>query len=318
MNSQMQPGLDDSRLAEAGLTGLVFNIMRFSLDDGPGIRTAVFLKGCPLECWWCHNPESQGFQPALLYFEDRCRRCGDCIPVCPRGAIGNQDGVVRLSAACQACGTCVEACLAGAREVAGREMTVAEVVDEVERDSVFFDQSGGGVTLSGGEPLSQPGFAAALLWECRARGIHTVLDTCGMADETTFLRVSAQADLVLYDLKLVDAALHARYTGAANAGILRNLEALAATGRPVIVRVPLIPGVNDGADQIAGLASLLHRLGLSRLDLLPYHRIGIQKYRRLGVAYRMEEVRVPSAAEIDRAAGRLRGEGFTVRVGGQA
>ena len=297
-------------------SGLVFHIMRFSLHDGPGIRTTVFLKGCPLSCWWCHNPESQSFQPNLMYFEDRCRRCGDCMAVCPERAVNYADGRIGLPVVCQACGACVDACVAGARELAGRRMAVSEVVREIERDVVFFDESGGGVTLSGGEPLSQPGFTEALLEACRARRIHSVLDTCGLADPEVLLRVSEQADLILYDLKLLDTAKHASYTGVPNTLILRNLEALVAAGRAVRVRFPLIPGVNDGAEEIAELMQLLARLGLRHLDLLPYHRIGIDKYRRLGILPRLADLPAPSAAQVGRAASQLEQHGFAVKIGG--
>lgn len=296
--------------------GLVFHIMRFSLHDGPGIRTTVFLKGCPLSCWWCHNPESQSFEPSLMYFEDRCRRCGDCLAVCPSSAINYSDGRIGRPITCQACGACVEACVAGARELAGRRMAVSEVVREVERDVIFFDESGGGVTFSGGEPLSQPRFTEALLEACRARRIHSALDTCGLAEPDLLLRVSAKADLVLYDLKLLDTARHASYTGVPNALILGNLEALVAAGRPVRVRFPLIPGVNDGAEEIAELMQLLARLGLRHLDLLPYHRIGIDKYRRLGMPARLGDQPSPSAAQISQIAGQFEQHGFAVKIGG--
>lgn len=286
--------------------GLVFNIMRFSLADGPGIRTTVFLKGCPLRCTWCHNPEGQASHPSLMLFEERCRHCGDCELVCPHGLT-----------ACETCGRCVEACVAEARKLAGRAMSVAEVLAEIERDVVFFDGSGGGVTISGGEPLAQPQFAEALLAACRARRIHTALDTCGAAPADLLLRVSAHADLVLFDVKLTDSKLHAAHTGAPNEAILDNLRALAAAGRPIVVRYPLIPGLNDGEPALFELAALLRALGLRRLDLLPYHRMGADKYRRLGLARTGEDIAEPDAAEVAGIAGLLRGEGLEVNVGGK-
>ena len=285
--------------------GLVFHVMRFSLRDGPGIRTTVFLKGCPLRCAWCHNPEGQSFGPSLMLFEERCRHCGDCALVCPHGL-----------SECEACGRCVEACVAEARQLAGRPMSVAEALAEIERDVVFFDESGGGVTLSGGEPLAQPEFAGALLAACRARGIHTALDTCGMAPRDVLLRVAAHADLVLFDLKAMEGGLHAQYTGAPNTAILENLEALAAAGRCVIVRYPLIPGVNDGAGELRAMAEFLRPLGLRRVDLLPYHRMGIDKYRRLGIRCPLEEFSSPDPARVDEVAEALRRQGLDVRMGG--
>lgn len=300
----------------SGASGVIFDIMRFALHDGPGIRTAVFLKGCPLNCWWCHNPESQSFQPNLMLFEERCRRCGECVPVCPHDGIENPAAALKVPARCEACGACVEVCMAGARQVAGQSMSVAAVLAEIEKDVVFFDESGGGATLTGGEPLSQPRFAEALLAACRARGIHTALDTCGLAAPDVFARVSAQADLVLYDLKLMDSGLHAKYTGAPNEVILENLEALAAAGKQVVVRFPVIPGINDGAAHLAALMSFLCRTGLRRVDLLPFHRIGIDKYRRIGTSPRLADLPVPDAGDVEAIAGAFRHEGFIVRVGG--
>ncbi len=290
--------------------------MRFSLHDGPGIRTTVFLKGCPLDCWWCHNPESQSPRPNLMFFEERCRRCGDCVPVCPERAANYADGRIPLPVVCRGCGACVEACVAGARELAGRCMAVSEVMREIERDVVFFDESGGGMTLSGGEPLCQPRFTEAVLAACRARRIHSVLDTCGLAEPEVALGASQPADLVLYDLKMLDAGKHARYTGVENTRILRNLEALVAAGRAVRVRFPLIPGVNDDARALSELMRFLARLGLRELDLLPYHRIGLDKYRRLGRPARLPELAAPSAAQIGQVAGQFEQQGFRVKIGG--
>lgn len=304
------------QLAGDSLTGLIFNIMRFSLHDGPGIRTTVFLKGCPLACWWCHNPESQEFEPSLMYIEGRCRRCGDCVEACPRGAITLEEGVIETSGRCEKCGICASACAAGARDLLGRRLTVSEALSEIERDTVFFEESGGGVTISGGEPLSQPAFTEALLTACRARRIHTALDTSGFAPRDVVLRVSLHADLVLYDLKLVDAAAHRRYTGAPNEPILDNLAALVEAGRNVVVRLPLIPGINDTPEEIRSLTGLVSRLGLQRIDLLPYHHIGMDKYRRLAIEPRLGAVQPPPPAEVSRFAGELSARGLQVRIGG--
>lgn len=298
------------------LSGVVFNIMRFCLHDGPGIRTTVFLKGCPLACWWCHNPESRAPEPAVMYVRERCLLCGDCLAACPQGAISRGADTMLRSAACTACGTCVDVCMAEARALAGRRMTVRQAVAEIERDVIFFDESGGGVTFSGGEPLAQPQFLEALLEACLQRRIHTVLDTCGLAEPSSFLRIAAKAGLVLYDLKFIDAARHRASTGATNEVILANLEALARAGRPLVVRVPVIPGINDGGEDLAGVAALLRRLGLTRIDLLPYHKIGINKYARLNLPYQLEGLEPPAAARMEELAGGLRREGFTVRIGG--
>lgn len=291
-------------------------MLRFCLHDGPGIRTTVFLKGCPLSCWWCHNPEGQARDPELVYYEARCRRCGACVVVCPHADAAGRDGVILPHALCEGCGGCVEACLSSAREILGREMSVEEVLREAERDRVFYEESGGGVTLSGGEPLLQPEFTLALLAACRTRGLHTALETCGLAPESVMLAAAARADLVLYDLKVLDAEKHRRYTGAPNDGILGNLRALAGAGRPPVVRLPVIPGINDSEEDLAACARFLAQLGLRRLDLLPYHCIGIEKYWRLGRSYRLPETAPPEAERNRAVAAYFTGEGFEVTIGG--
>lgn len=305
--------------APAATTGLVFNIMRFALHDGPGIRTTVFLKGCPLRCWWCHNPESESQEPEVLYFQERCIGCGECVRACPHGALSLDaagEHVVRDPSRCEPCGECAEACPTGARQLVGRRMTVAEVVREVAKDQVFFDESGGGVTISGGEPLMQPEFVEELLSALRGRRIRTALDTCGLAQPEVVERVRPHVDLFLYDLKAMDQATHLKYTGVKNDLILRNLASLAEAGSTVIVRLPVIPGVNDGGDQLDTLAGFMTAHGLRDLDLLPYHRIGSDKYQRLHLEWRMEGVEPPDAEHLDALVARLAGAGLRVRIGG--
>jgi pyruvate formate lyase activating enzyme len=297
-------------------TALVLNIMRFAVRDGPGIRTTVFLKGCPLRCEWCHNPESQSSTPELIYFPERCVRCGDCVRACSNGALQLDERVSRDPNLCQRSGKCVDACSAGAQELAGRRMTVSEVMTAILKDEVFFDESGGGVTISGGEPLMQAAFVERLLEVCRDRRIRTVVDTCGSANSSVIRRVSQKADLFLYDVKLMDSERHRRYTGAGNELILQNLEILAETGSVVIVRVPIIPEVNDDWGNIDALGDFLSRLGLKRIDLLPYHRIGSDKYRRLGRSYEREKVKPPTAEHMQAIAARLTAANFAVRIGG--
>ena len=296
--------------------GLLFNIMRFATHDGPGIRTTVFFKGCPLECWWCHNPESQSFLPDRLYFEERCRHCLDCAAACPQQAIHEIDGTLRTSDACVLCGECAEVCMTEARQIAGRRYTVGELLAEIERDLVFYEESGGGVTLSGGEPVLQPAFAAAVLDGCRERGIPTAIETCGFAQPGPFREVALRANLVLFDLKLVDEAGHRRYTGASNHRILANLEDLVARGRPVTVRIPVVPGINDGEPTTAAFADYLGRLRPFRVELLPYHRIGSEKYRRLGREYRLAETPQPAAEALAAMRGALERAGLQVVLRG--
>jgi pyruvate formate lyase activating enzyme len=305
----------ESRFPQAGV-GLLFDIRRYSVNDGPGIRTTVFFKGCPLSCWWCHNPEGRSQKPNLILFKDRCLSCGDCLGVCPHGAIIHDDGAIRtLPSVCRACGTCVEACPGDARQLAGHWMTVSAVVREIEKDVVFYDESGGGVTLSGGEPLAQPRFVDALLDACVKRHIHTAVDTCGFVERDLLLDLSEKVDLFLYDLKLLDPVKHQKYAGVSNDSILENLEALARRKKSIVVRFPVIPGINDGAEDICLMAAFLSDLGLLRIDLLPYHRIGLEKYRRLGMQYRLEGLEPPAADHVRQIARQFEREGFAVRVG---
>jgi len=306
----------ESRLPQAGV-GLLFDIRRYSVHDGPGIRTTVFFKGCPLSCWWCHNPEGRSPKPNLILFQDRCLSCGDCLAVCPQGAIVRDgEATHTLPSLCRACGTCAEACPSEARQLAGRWMNVSAVVREIEKDIIFYDESGGGVTLSGGEPLAQPHFLDALLEACVGRDIHTVVDTCGLADKHLLLHLSEKVDLFLYDFKLFDPIKHQKYAGVSNDCILENLEALAQRKKPIVVRFPVIPGINDEAEDIRQMAAFLSRLGLLRIDLLPYHRIGVEKYRRVGMPYRLEGLEPPSADHVRQVAQLFEREGFAVRVGG--
>jgi len=295
-------------------SGIVFHIMRFCVHDGPGIRTAVFLKGCPLGCWWCHNPEGQNAVPEVLYSAERCRLCGACAAACPRGAVGERDGRMVVSGDCEVCGRCAEACGAEARVVAGRRMTAAEIVAEVERDRVFFDESGGGVTFTGGEPLEQPELLEALLEGCRARGIHTAVETCGAAPRERVLAMGGMTDLILYDVKGIDAAHHREWTGAGNGNILGNLEALVREGRAVAVRLPIVPGVNDGAEDVRAACEYLARLGAGRVELVPYHTAGVAKYGRLGRGYRLEGTEAPARAGLEEMAARMRAAGIAAHI----
>jgi pyruvate formate lyase activating enzyme len=302
--------------AEAGLQGFVFDIMRFSLHDGPGIRTAVFLKGCPLSCWWCHNPESRSTEPDLIYSQDRCACCGSCVAACANHAITWNNGPVWDRQLCRHCGDCAEACPSGARQLVGRWMSVEQVLEAVKRDLVFFDESGGGVTVSGGEPLMQAEFVEGLLEGCRANGIHTAVETCGVVSRKALLRVSEQTDLFLYDVKLMDSAKHRKYCGAPNETILGNLSALAEVHKAIVVRIPIIPGINDDNENLEQTRRFLSPLGIFRVDLLPYHEIGVNKYKRLGMEYRLEGLKPPASDDLKKIAEEFERDGFAVRVGG--
>lgn len=297
-------------------SGLVFNLMRFALHDGPGIRTTVFLKGCPLSCWWCHNPESQSCEPEVMYAAGRCITCRDCCDACSHGALHWDNGPVRDPSLCLLCGDCAEACPAEARRLIGKRMTVPELLNLLRRDCVFFDESGGGVTFSGGEPLAQPEFVIAALEACKAHGISTVVDTCGFAPSETVRRVARYTDLFLYDLKLMDDTRHCNYAGVSNVLILENLALVAREHGNVIVRIPVIPGVNDDDGNIEESLRFLEDLGLRTVNLLPYHQAGVEKYNRLQAAYRLEEMKPSSPERTKELAARLESRGFEVRIGG--
>jgi len=280
------------------MKGSIFHIQRFSVNDGPGIRTTVFLKGCPMRCPWCHNPESILPGKQLLLREDRCIRCGDCSRACPNGAISNVEGILVTDRdRCRVCGTCLESCFAEAREIVGRETTVDEVLLEAEKDRVFYDQSGGGVTFSGGEPLFQHEFLLALLQAARQKEIHTAVDTTGYTSPEILEGISPFVDLFLYDLKTLDDERHREYTGVSNRLILENLGRLIRRGNHVIARVPLLPGVNDDETSIRDIGRFVKNLGaVSEIHLLPYHTTGSEKYRRLGMKYGFSGVPSPDRA----------------------
>ncbi len=296
--------------AAAGGRGRIFDVQRFSVHDGPGIRTTVFLKGCPARCLWCHNPESQSFAPEVLVVETRCVSCGTCKTVCPHGAPPPGSGL------CTACGACVEECPAGARRLAGRDTTVDEVIEEVLRDRVFYEESGGGVTFSGGEPLAQPEFLRALLEACRDAGIPSAVDTCGFAPRERLLALAPLVDLFLFDVKLVDDARHRDLTGLPIAPILENLQALAAVHGNVWIRIPVVPGHTDAEDDVAATAAMVAGLpGVRQVSLLPYHSTGAAKARRLGREYPLDTLAPPSPERLDALAALFREHGLAVRIG---
>jgi pyruvate formate lyase activating enzyme len=277
----------------------------------------VFLKGCGLSCWWCHNPEGQSPGFEALVRENRCIRCGACVDACEQGAVTWTDaGPVTDRAVCTACGDCSAVCYADARERVGTEMSVDQVLAEVAKDAAFYEQSGGGMTLSGGEPLLQRDFAAALLRGAKAMGFHTVLDTCGSTAWETFDAVRRDVDVFLYDVKLMDDARHRRFTGVSNGRILANLRALSTAGHRVVLRVPVIPGVNDDPENLSALAGFAAGLPhLAGVDLLPYHHIGADKYARLDREYPMEGTAPPSAERMAEIARFLGEHGLPVGTG---
>ncbi len=299
-------------------TGIVFDIKKFSVHDGPGIRTTVFLKGCGLHCLWCHNPESQHPEPELLLRPDLCIGCGACVVECPQGAIYRDDKrYVTDREKCTRCGTCLSACYADARELVGKKMTVDEVMAEIMSDIVFYDQSSGGVTFSGGEPLLQGEFLAALLKACKEQNIHMAVDTCGHAPVDAFNCIRDYVDLFLYDLKVMDDVRHREVTGASNALILSNLRLLSENGHKIILRVPLIPSINDDEDNLRQIAQLAQSLpSVERIDILTYHKIGRDKYERIGKINPMPETEPPEEEQVNAIAKQLQDYGLKVKIGG--
>ena len=300
------------------VSGVIFDIKKYAIHDGPGIRTTVFFKGCPLACRWCHNPEGMNATVQRIYRPERCIGCGECIDICPRKAIRRTaEGMTADLSRCELCQTCADHCPSEALEFIGQKITAAEVVRQIEKDIAFYDASRGGVTFSGGEPLMQPEFLLELLGACGELDLHRTVDTTGYADETLLLTVARQTDLFLYDLKLMDAEKHREYTGVSNKRILSNLMRLAQNDARIQVRMPVIPGINCDAQNIEETADFIHSLGrVERVCLLPFHNSARGKYRRLGMQCISTHMQPPTAELVQGIAARFRKAGVKVTIGG--
>lgn len=300
--------------------GFVFNVQYYSIHDGPGIRTTVFLHGCPLRCDWCQNPESQATRPQLLFDREKCNGCGRCVPSCPEGAIEIRDGrSVTDRKLCTGAGKCVDICPAKARSIVGRRVSAGEVFKKVAADSLFYQRSGGGVTLSGGEPTSQLRFSVSLLRLCKEASIHTAIETCGYVKWDTFKKVLEHVDLVLYDFKHMNSAEHERCTGVPNELILDNARRIHhELSIPLVARVPIIPGYNDSAENIRATASFIEaELGRSvKVHLLPYHRFGEGKYELLERSNRPVPLAPPPESTVKELLEVVRSAGLTGCIGG--
>ena len=297
----------------------IFNIQTYSIHDGPGIRTTVFFKGCPLRCRWCQNPESQAFQPELMFQSENCTGCGTCEKACPQKAVRMENGrPVTDRKRCTACGACAPACPAEARSICGEYRTVEEVFRTVQRDILFYKASGGGVTASGGEALCQADFVLELFEKCREAGMTTVLDTTGYAHRETLDRFADVTDLFLYDLKHIRTEEHRKLTGVSNRRILENLKHLIRRGCAVEIRMPIVPGMNDSEEILLETADLL----LTELDkvppvaLLPYHSMGESKLERLDREREKLSLRAPEPEKMERLCTLLKERGIEAHIGG--
>jgi pyruvate formate lyase activating enzyme len=298
---------------------LIFDIKKFAIHDGVGIRTTVFFKGCPLNCWWCHNPESLNPKPELVLYENKCIGCGGCFKVCPQKAheiLPNKNRVYHKEK-CLLCGKCSGICYAEALVMQGRKVTVEELMVELRKDIPFYKNSDGGITLSGGEPMYQHVFVEALLKQCKSEGLHTIIDTCGYTSWKKFKKVLPYLDSVLYDLKHINDHKHKIYTGVSNRLILRNLYRIGDYGLPLTIRIPIIPGINDTKENIIGAAQfLLGVKNIIKVELLPYHNLAESKYIRLGKEYKLNDLTPPDKEDVNIIAEWISSFGLKVQVGG--
>jgi len=297
----------------------IFDIKRYAINDGPGIRIVIFLKGCNLNCAWCHNPESISSETERMYAPAKCIQCGTCVVACPEKAITlTSEGIITNADLCNMNGCCAEVCPTKAIEISGNPMSIVEIINEIEKERVFFDQSGGGVTFSGGEPLLQSKILIELLDECGKRGIHRAVDTAGLANTEIILEVAKRTDLFLYDLKLMDSEKHLEWVGVPNEKILENLKALAETGVKIIIRIPLVGGVNDDAENMEATARFVASLSGEKkeVNLLPYHKIAQTKYQKLGRPEEFQLLEEPTKEAQQQAIAIFEKYGIQASIGG--
>lgn len=293
----------------------IFNIQKFSIHDGPGIRTVVFFKGCPLRCKWCSNPESQIAHIQIFWNREKCLHCKLCKTHCPTDSISFENNSFHLKHnICTGCMTCINQCPVKALEYVGKQMTLEKVMKEIMKDKDFYEESGGGTTLSGGEVLSQADFAAALLKECKEREIHTALETTGYAPFQIFQKVTDLADLLLFDMKHYDKDKHLKYTNVSNELIIKNLRTAVHSDKHIITRIPVIPNVNDSLADAEGFCNLLDDIGIKEVNLLPFHQFGENKYTRLGMEYEMKNVKALQPEDLQEYFQVFIDSGFNVKM----
>lgn len=300
------------------MTGRIFNIQRYSIHDGPGIRTTVFFKGCPLKCQWCHNPESQSYERDIMIFGDKCINCGFCVRACDKGALDIKDNEVMFkSHLCTKCGKCCEACPTGCRAIVGEDKTVEYIMKEIEKDRVFYEESQGGVTFSGGEPLSQGEILKEILKRCSKEKIHTVVDTSGYGSKELIKDIVPYVDLFLYDLKSIDDTVHKKFTAVSNKIILENLKLIGELQGNIYIRIPIIPGINDSEEQIDSFIDVIKNVkGVLQVNILPYHHISEEKYRRLNRVYQCKHIEEPRNEHMEFIKNRFEKVGFKTIIGG--
>jgi pyruvate formate lyase activating enzyme len=298
---------------------LIFDVKRYAINDGPGIRVVIFFKGCNLHCAWCHNPESISSKIEKMYAPAKCIKCGTCVEACPENAITlTSEGIITDPDLCTLCGKCAEVCPTKAIEMSGKVMSVNEIMDIIEKERIFFDQSGGGVTFSGGEPLVHTKMLIKLLDECGKIGIHRAVDTAGNVSTETILDVAKRTDLFLYDIKMMDSDSHREWINSGNEKILNNLVVLAEAGKHIIIRIPLIGGVNDTDENIELTAKFISELAGEKklVHLLPYHAIAENKYMKLGKSDDFEKLKEPDKETLERAIAKFGMYGILASVGG--